>query len=72
MLQENGIQVRAICGVVNDDHALALFGLNRIWPSAQPVLVVLAVHALFVLAGVVFVALKLRGPGAAGVTDKAS
>lgn len=68
VLQENGIQVRTLCGLVTDNHALALFGLNQQWPAAQPVLVVLAVHAVFVLAGVIFVALKFKGPEA--IVDK--
>lgn len=62
VLQENGIQVKAICGIVTDSHALALFGLHREWPTAQPILVVLAVHAVFVVASVIYISLKLRGP----------
>lgn len=70
VLQENGIQVKAICGIVTDNHALALFGLHREWPAAQPILVVLAVHAVFVIASIVYIALKMRGPGASPDADK--
>ncbi|XP_075528671.1 ATP-binding cassette sub-family G member 8 [Dermacentor variabilis] len=70
VLQENGIQVKAICGIVTDNHALALFGLHREWPTAQPILIVLAVHAVFVIASIIYIALKMRGPGASPDADK--
>ncbi|XP_077500584.1 ATP-binding cassette sub-family G member 8 isoform X2 [Amblyomma americanum] len=70
VLQENGIQVKAICGIVTDNHALALFGLHREWPTAQPILIILAVHAVFIVAAVIYIALKMRGPGAAPEADK--
>lgn len=64
------LQVKAICGIVTDNHALALFGLHREWPTAQPILIVLAVHAVFVIASIIYIALKMRGPGASPDADK--
>ncbi|XP_064476475.1 ATP-binding cassette sub-family G member 8-like isoform X2 [Ornithodoros turicata] len=61
VLQENGIQVKADCGVVNDYHALSLFGYGIRWPTVQPILAVLAVHFVFAVLAVLMVTFRYKG-----------
>ncbi|XP_013793283.1 ATP-binding cassette sub-family G member 8-like, partial [Limulus polyphemus] len=49
--QENGILVKADCGILSDAHALRLHQYRTTWPLYQPIIVTLAFHLAWFLIG---------------------